>query len=512
MYKVVIVDDEKIVRVALRAIVDWESEGWKLCETVGSGEAALDAIRRHNPDLLITDIVMPGMDGLDLIRSARESGFQGEFVILTNYQNFDYVIEALHNEVLDYIIKTDISAEVVRAVIAKAGEKIAHSGKRRSGDRERNAPDPDDAERLRRHLAHPGGSFALSDRLLALYAFLPSSLLRSPLDIPRGTLSNVVGEAARELQNCLIPLAADSLVILFSASKASELMDRDNRTLSKIRKLVRLYMNAPCGFVLSQPLSRSSDLDAALSRCRRAAHAALYDGLELPIQINSADSFLPGVLKGKEIYADLTHLINECRYDEAKGVTEETADRCRENRIEPEGVSLVFRSIHHLLQMDYRAWFSAQDKERSLAVQPVVLDDYRLELDALIDRIRKSKVDLSCTACRGEIIEIDRFIRSNLGERITLTLLSENVNMSENYISRLFKAETGINIVQYINLIKLEKAKELLLIKDHSVKQVAYMVGYDTSSYFNRLFNKICGINPTEYVQMVETLGEIVKP
>ena len=85
--------------------------------------------------------------------------------------------------------------------------------------------------------------------------------------------------------------------------------------------------------------------------------------------------------------------------------------------------------------------------------------------------------------------------------------LSKSVNMSENYISRLFKVETGINIIQYINLIKLEKAKELLLIKDNSIKEVAYKVGYDTPSYFNRLFNKLYGINPTDYIQMIEQLS-----
>ncbi|MBF9017001.1 MULTISPECIES: helix-turn-helix domain-containing protein [unclassified Oceanispirochaeta] len=505
MYKAVIVDDEKIVRVALRTMVDWESEGYEICDAANNGAAALETIRLHNPDLVITDIVMPGIDGLDLIRSARESGFDGEFIILTNYQNFNYAIEALHNEVLDYIIKTDISVEIMGNAVRKAKAKLDSRRSSVLPETKQPGPEKEDMERLRRHISDPGTPFDLSESCLGLYTFLPSFLNSDPLDIPSGTLRNVVSEAAKELQSSLIPIAPDVLLILLPGKFAAELIEPENRTLLQIRKLVRLYMNTECGFVLTSPLGGSEDLDAVLPRCRTAAQSVLYDGFETLIRENSADSFFPGDLKGKKIYADFTHLINEYRYEEAKQYIRDTVEHCRKERICPGTATRLLRSILRLLHMDYGVWFS--EEEQVPAARPATLEQYRQAIEAKADEIRSNKIDFSETTCRGEILRIDRFIRANLEHRITLSVLSSSINISENYISRLFKAETGINIIQYINLIKLEKAKELLLIKDNTVKQVSFMVGYDTPSYFNRLFNKLYGINPTDYIQMIGQLG-----
>ena len=79
--------------------------------------------------------------------------------------------------------------------------------------------------------------------------------------------------------------------------------------------------------------------------------------------------------------------------------------------------------------------------------------------------------------------------------------------MTENYISRLFKAETGVNIIYYINLMKLEHAKELLADSDENVKSIAMMLGFDEPSYFNKLFNKTYGVSPTEYRKLLWKQG-----
>lgn len=507
MYKAIIVDDEKIVRVALRAIVDWESEDFEICEVAGSGETALEAIEKHQPHLVITDIVMPGMDGLELIKTARKSGYKGEFIILTNYQNFSYAVDALQNEVLDYIIKTDISKEYITKSIRKAKKKQNPFHSVPTTPSGTSAPGYGDVELIRQYFNGRQGAFSLSGPHLYLYTFLQSSLHKETLDIPSGTLRNVICEAAKDLQNNLIILTPDTLVILLPEDYASRLIDPENRTLTKIRKLVRLYMNTECGFVLSSIIKTSQDLDRSLYHCQEAAQSVLYRGFESLIEEKHADSYSPGNWKFKKIYAEFTHLINEYRYEEAKQYLRIIGENCEKENVYPKTVSQRYQSIRQLLQMDYCVWYPRDRQELAPHSRSFTLDQYLHEIDNIVDDINKNKIDFSITACRQEILRIDRYIRSNLHRKISLSILSSDVNMSENYISRLFKAETGINIIKYINLIKLEKAKELLLIKDNTIKQVSIMVGYDTPSYFNRLFNKLYGINPTEYIQMIEQLG-----
>ena len=91
------------------------------------------------------------------------------------------------------------------------------------------------------------------------------------------------------------------------------------------------------------------------------------------------------------------------------------------------------------------------------------------------------------------------YVEEHIGEKITLGSIASHINMNESYISRLFKQETGMNIINYINIRKMEKAKELLGEKNMIVKDVAYALGFEEQSYFNRMFNKYFGVNPKEY-------------
>ena len=299
MYKAVIVDDEKIVRVALKTMLDWDKAGFEICQSVGSAEAALKAIHRFSPDLVITDIVMPDMDGLDLIRSARNAGFAGDFIILTNYQNFDYAIEALHNEVLDYIIKTDISPEIIGKAVRKAGEKIG-SRRKSAHSEEGETVSDDDTDRIRRHLLNPEKPFVFSAPCHALFIFLPSSLESSPPEISPGLLQNVTGEAVKDLHDRLISLTPDTLLIPLSIDFAAKISESGNKILPRIQNLVQLYMNSECGFVLTSSLGSTSDLDRALNRCRVSARAVLYDGFSTLLREEHATAVFFGRSQGKE--------------------------------------------------------------------------------------------------------------------------------------------------------------------------------------------------------------------
>ena len=125
MYKAILVDDEKIVRLALKTIVDWAALGYAVTGSYSSARAALQEMDDDPPDLIITDIKMPDMDGFQFNQQVRQQNRECEIIVLTNHENFSYAVEAIRLGVMDYVVKTDISPESLTTLLQKAAERLA---------------------------------------------------------------------------------------------------------------------------------------------------------------------------------------------------------------------------------------------------------------------------------------------------------------------------------------------------------------------------------------------------
>ena len=124
MYSILIVDDEPIVKIALRSILPWEEHGFSICGTASNGLEALSLIEQHHPDVIITDLKMPKMDGLELIRTLKEKNCPGEILVLSNYEDFDSVRSALLLGAADYLLKIKIQPDTLLACLNKTVEKL----------------------------------------------------------------------------------------------------------------------------------------------------------------------------------------------------------------------------------------------------------------------------------------------------------------------------------------------------------------------------------------------------
>ena len=124
MLRILLVDDEPLVLIGLQGMLEWESLGYTVCATARNGKQALEIIEREKPDIVVADVKMPIMDGLTLARTCRERGPLPAFIMLTSFEEFDYIKQAMGAGVVDYLVKLDLTPENLQTALARAAEKV----------------------------------------------------------------------------------------------------------------------------------------------------------------------------------------------------------------------------------------------------------------------------------------------------------------------------------------------------------------------------------------------------
>ena len=509
MYSILIVDDERIVRLALNSIIDWEKEGFRVAASVSSAQAALEHIRRQPPHLVITDIVMPEMDGLALVEQARSEGYEGQFVLLTNHQDFSYAVQALKHGVLDYVLKTDLAAESFSKVLARVRQQLeAHPMP--SLPAHGDAADTD-LQAIARCLSQPDcKDFSCAPHFL-LQVFLRGELGGQICCSPTATLKNIVADLLKLDAAQTVSLSRTCVAVIFAAQYAGDLLNGLPARLDRLRERVRLYMNSDCAFVLSQSFSGKQQLLQVLEGCAGVRRQVIYEGFGCLLRQDAARRCRPAKLSPGAIFHPIQACIEQGDYAGAQARFEEFWASCRDREVPPQEASAASTALQNLLLINNSLWVERaaqnQDESPRRLFFPCTMQEHIRYFSELLAMIRQARENFSLASCRDEIRQLDDFIHAHISEHITLAMLSRQVNMTENYLSRMFKSETGLNIVAYINLVKLEHARTLLSQPGSSIKSVALELGFEEASYFNKLFNKAYGINPSDYKKLVQRQG-----
>lgn len=505
MYKVLIVDDERIVRLALNSIIDWEKQDFAVCGSAASGPAALELIQSQSPQLVITDIVMPGMDGLELIEQARAAGYTGEFILLTNHQDFSYAVKALKAGAFDYVLKTDLTPDSFLAVLERVRARLDASAPVSAA-----GPDSDDPDLARAAgwITHPvQDPIPLSAPHFLMEVFVRSDITGIPYHGPASTLKSIVDDLLKLPAPRAVSLSNTCVAAIFPARQAQALLREWESRLPRLCERVRLYMNTECAFVLSREFEDAHGLRARLERCARLRPSVIYRGFGSLIQEEEEAAFCADSLSVNETFATVQGCLDRREYRQAYSLCQHFWEDCRTRNVLPSLVTNASTTLQNLLLIHNSLWIerALQAEEEAAAPKafPCTMTEHLRYFSDLIELIRSSKERFSLADCREEIARLDQYIHEHISEHITLSVLSRQVNMTENYLSRMFKAETGLNIVTYINLVKLEQARMMLSQPGTSIKSVALELGFEEPSYFNKIFNKTYGLNPSDYKKLL---------
>lgn len=515
MYQLLLVDDEPVIRMTFRNLLPWDDSPWHIAGMVSNGEEALAFLAQHSVDIIITDMKMPQMNGLELIRHLKEQRFPGAILVLSNYSDFSLVRQAMQLGARDYMLKTDMEAAPMREALERLSENLAPAEKRA-------APEPtgitDDYRRtVLRDLMlgyAPTEESDWNDSVL-----LPHAPYRM-LDVVMGNLGErpVTYKSIRNVllanfneQTDVIYLGEQEYICLIPAGKENE--DALLRRSVQLVRQLKMYLNSRANILVSSPFADTEALRCQLGQCQNAAKLFFY---EISENCLAAERIVFSSLAEEALTEEAA-----CQLADAFSHSPDRADswitalmqRCADRRVDPELLrSYVFQILQALLLNHPQTAESAVFASHLDVLSCKSAERLCNLLHALLPSLLETPAAELQTG-NHDVRTLILYLQQHYTEHISLDTLSATVNLNRSYLCRLFKRETGESLFQHLARLRLERATGLLLQEGLSIREVAARVGIDDPFYFTRMFKKQYGVAPSEYaIQKKSQQTGIIKP
>jgi two-component system response regulator YesN len=511
MYKILLADDERIIRDGIKRMIDWKALDLKLIGPAVNGREAYELIQKANPEIVITDVKMPGLSGLDLIKRVKRKSPDTFFIILSGYDEFDFARKAMKYGVKHYILKPSDEEEIIsvlREVIAELERQKAkqHFLAKVKSDYQKMLPLV--KEQFLRdcimHKIYTKKEFEYyrsllklnEDRIQLIMLQLEESYyLEELLALKR------ICEEHLEDMIILATIAKDTVLCLIRSLSSQRLIDR-------IKEIQETFTK----FYGSQITASLSKTDSFNNIYNLYSEAKEYMGHKFYVGkgsiITANDIRLPHECsKSSEICFDTTDLVVSIKCGDKERAKKEGDLILQELKVRRMEKNSTIAYLTELLIKLIRQSNSDEidrylDRIVSLKFSCTIQEAERIIRETIAD-IADSNFEM-LTKSRNRLIQlVIQNIEKNIGNgELSLKWLAENmVYANVDYLSKLFKKETGEKFSHYVKRRRVEKAEQLLQSVNYErVCEVAENVGFgDNSQYFSQVFKKQTGLTPTEY-------------
>lgn len=524
MLKVIVADDEKRICRLICMLADWNALGMEVVTTAANGLEALEAIQKHQPDILITDIHMPGCSGLELIEQAKQLQPELEIIIVSGYAYFDYAQSAIKHGVGEYLLKP-IKQEELMASLRKLGQRcrermntVAEVHTLREGYQEQITRQQEQfvsdlmnkqVEDLSATAIEKHYHLRLDNKKILAFVL--------KLDYAPGTFTDasvdVILEKARYILNNLLSPFCDLLVVHFEKTEGCGILSIPDSHRSVLRNALREAVNQ---LTAQRPMFGAIAFSAGLGQ-------EVLDTQKLPLTLKTARyAVLERLREGTgRLYesvnipktVDTDALLQRYRSSIGNAIDQldlEAADQCAV-QMETEALSIPGITGKALLDLVEAAgkmfilrWNFPQQEElveqyelycRQSSSAAALFDQLRKMQAQQIQRIQQERENEASRPIRAA----KKYVQEHYRESITLEDVSAAVGFSSSYFSVLFKKENGEGFSKYLTGVRIDKAKELLQETNLTVAEVCSEVGYSDGKHFVQTFRKATGLNPAQY-------------
>ncbi|WP_106769207.1 response regulator [Paenibacillus faecalis] len=524
--KVLIVDDEVIIRTGLSTVIDWESCGFCVLEPAASGEEALQRFPNEEPDIIFTDIRMTGMSGIDLAREVLRMRPGTEVIIISGFDEFIYAQQAMREGVSEYLLKTSRPDEIIQAAVrAKARieqrrkeEEIAQTKERAVSHSFLSkmfalASPPDDQMIIEMWNRYPELRMIQGKHSLQAWIITP----RYKGDISeeghaQEDLCRALGERLTEL----LPYGCEWLqrgrsILLFIRV---ELERQDTSNLANMIRKAGEELNCTIFAACGEPIHDVKHLRQALDT---AVEANSYEWL-----LNDKEVVRYEDISGRKGVKMLCTLEEEkdlaawIRTEDRGRLRSEIAKLLARLRQDPHATPGSVQGYLQSLIVAGHRWLERAAMSVGRSYEPPIGE--KLDMAELSEQPEKAlfwhfeammKQYTQLVSGISPVQHAIIYIHENLGQGLSLQQVANHVHMNPNYFSELFKREIGQNYIEFVTEAKIKKAMTLLRETPAKISEIAYEAGYEDMKYFNRLFKKFTGMTPSEYRSSAEVYPSI---
>jgi two-component system response regulator YesN len=508
MYKVLLVDDESMARTGLRHFFDWDLNGFKIVGEASNGQKALQWIENQEVDILITDISMPVMDGLELTRWTRKVSPQTKIILLSSYNDFEYAREGIRLGASDYLLKPTLENENLSQTLEKVKRQIIQE-REKSGLIEFRSKCFAEERTLLKWLANESLGNGKIEVLSEGCRIVVCSLDTKQQMKKGGGYMEFVMEEAQNIfyrlfkKGVAVRGAFDQIVLLLPT-------DEEQHFTTSLGPFKNGLQELGVSFTLgvSMPLALPVQVSKAYEQAVQAVERGFFQGL------GAIYSYTPLLeLRTAQTAVYFKTLKDTLKRYVCDGFRQKAEDCLNEiiNQwvYEQKTASEVIREAHELLYLLHALNPEAMqpvDRLTALSMLETVEEVKEWTFGIFTDFWSEKKNADPAESSSGEnrihqhmVAKAIEYIQSNYAKAISLHDVAKRVNMSKNYFSEVFKKVTGQNFVDYLIQLRLNRSKELLQDPTLKVYEVAEMSGFSDVKYFSKLFKKVMQISPTDY-------------
>lgn len=539
MYRVLIADDEPKVCRLIEKVVDWKALNLEIAGIVENGIEALASMEKEKVDIIITDIQMPGCDGLELIEKAKKINPQIGVVIISGYSRFEYAQKAIRYGVEDYLLKPIEETELTRIL-----RKLVEGKERTTEEKESKAilkeMVEEDSRKIRENLMtgmimEPQTWKEKLDRekINNQYRceFRPGiyQVVVIKADITRKRNER---ESYELLQKQVRTIAENELrkgsleMLSFTAPEGTyillnygleyekELRKRLKTVRSKICAMRDLFWDIQATVGLGNAVNALNEVSDSIQCARRAILNRIYLGLNHTIGVNQKEAYaavLEDIIDTKS-KAKLIDGIETLNKSEILKLITRLKEQTKSVQIDGELLLRICEELIDTLTLGMKKMFTGKEvryiKERFIEeyhmcttvdeVFKTLEETFGFEIDGAVKQLAESEI--------RPIREVRKYIQKHYGEDIKLEDISIITGFNSNYFSGLFKKHVGMGFAEYLTEVRIKNAKSFLIQGELTAAEIAERTGYNDVKYFYKAFKRTTGMTPKEFKALYQRL------
>lgn len=524
MYTIALIDDEDIVREGIRDLIPWNSLGLELIGECEDGEEGLLLIREKNPDIILMDINMPKITGLELAEIVTKEYPQTKIILITGYDEFSYARTALRMGVEDYILKPVTKSEMI-TLLTKTVEKLDQEKQEKEQDKklstklkqftplaqqkciEQLLGEEIDEKLLEKRLA--SADISSDYKYYGIILIDGDNVLGQEKDenkeLTNFAIHNIANEIIEENQSGILFETDEISAVLYFSNEEDAPLVAYQEKLEMLKSMINKNLGISVTIAAGTLVSNIKDIKSSYNMARQALASRFFLGTDRII--------IKEEQTAKHVAAFNKWLVWEEKLLEciAKGLEIEDVlqDICTEMQDNNVSINNAKEIWGHLMATMLKKFIELDDSVMQCLDGPISINE-EIHKCKTLQEIKSLMIELynkcstyiasESTPNKIHLKNILNFVEHNYHVAdLNIQLVCENVYLSYSHFSSIFKKETGKTFIQYLTEYRLEKAKYMLQYTGLKTYEIAEKIGYADARYFSSLFKKQFNMTPSQY-------------